>query len=403
MSGTPGGTPAESAPDMGFGRSSLPSRTCFLHVGASKTGSTSIQEALFFDLRHPRFQYIGGGLPNGSFALNCAFDPSPENEWTFHALGAGGPFASYRDGFVRRIERGLRRARRSGRHAILSSEATWISSAAGQRNLRARLEAEGLEVRVIAYLRPWIPWVDSLFQEVVKGGRGQLVLGHKTEGRTLRVRERLSGLFEVFGRDRVAVSLFEPRTFPEGCVVRHFCGQIGLPAPAGRSWRSNEGLSLEGVRLRYAFNRFAGPEGEYARPKPPGIGRLLRRLQALDGPPVALHSSLTRPWLDALRADDAWIERELGFSLSDPVGPRADPENAVATEADLFRFPARTREWLAERVGRPVVRLADGEPAARGIAEQVDLLRRRPRTPSEVREDFLEKVRIAAVRWMDAC
>ena len=147
----------------------------------------------------------------------------------------------------------LARARLRHAHLVISAESIWTSSREGQESLHRRLAEEQVDIRVIAYVRPWIPWATSMFQEAVKGGRKVLALGHSRDRDVFRVRERLQTLFTVFGRERVTVCLFDPARFPEGCVVRDFCGRIGLPVPRRRRWTINEGLSLEALKLLFAF------------------------------------------------------------------------------------------------------------------------------------------------------
>ena len=351
-------------------------RCCFLHVGAPKTGSTSIQDALFHDLADGRLQYVGGGAANGSFAVNSVFDPPPENEWTFHAVGHEGRFEDWRDQCARQFDGELERARSRHAHLVISAESMWSASREGQKNLRRRLAEEQVDIRVIAYLRPWIPWGTSMLQEAVKGGRKVLAIGHSRDRDVFEVRKRLQTLFDVFGRERVTVGLYDPCR----CVVRDFFARIGAVLPHDRQWKVNERLSLEALKLLFAFNRFAGPVGEWGPPRPQGMPRLIARLQQVPGPGLTLHSSFLRPWVAEREIDNEWIEREVGFSLSSEAAER-DTENAVATEADLFRYPEATRDWLARQVDAPVIRLAEGTDAARAVADQVDQLRRRDPSP----------------------
>jgi hypothetical protein len=373
-------------------------RTCFLHVGANKTGSSSIQEALFEEVRDPRFHYVSGLLANGSLALGSVFHPSPYDRWVFDAMGCRGEFEDYRGEMSWLLHRQFQKARQKGRHVVVSAEVLWQSSPKGLSELGDYLFRQGLETKVLVYLRHWIPWAGSLFQEMVKGGRADFVLGTGIDADICSVRARLQGLFDVFGRDRVEVHLFDPRGFPGGCVVRHFCGRIGLPLPHSGIYRDNEAFSLPAVQLRFAFNRFMGLEAEYRRPKPPGIGLLLERLSCLRGVPFRLHSSFLSDWLSERQREDEWIHAHTGLSLSDHVPPEDDPYS-VATEADLYRFAPETREWIAEQVGQRVVSLPDGEAAARAIALQVDALRRKPPAFAERMADWRGKVRQACMQY----
>jgi hypothetical protein len=377
-------------------------RCCFLHVGAAKTGSTSIQAALFHDLRDRRFQYVAGGWANGSFALNSVFDPPPENEWVFHAVGQRRRFEDFRAQCARMLDLAFARARRRGADVVISAESVWLSSREGQSNLLQRLEDERLDVRVIAYVRPWVPWIESMFQEVVKGGRSRLAVGEAREGDFLQVRTRLENLFAVFGRERVSVSLFDPRRFPQGCVVRDFCGQIGFPVPAGRQWRVNESISLEPLKLLFAFNRHVASGGEWSPTRPAGMQRLCERLRPLNGPRAKLHSRFLQPWLDQRQPDDDWLRCETGLSLNSQATD-TDSEYAVATEADLLKYSEQTREWLARQVGEAVIKLTDGEAAARAVAAQVDQLRLRPPLAREWLKSQVARGRAWSARRTAGC
>jgi hypothetical protein len=386
-------------------------RRCILHLGAGKTGSSSIQDALFFDLRDERFQYLGGGLPVGNQALTAVFCPAPENARLHGGHRKEGSFERSRAEFARRLDRGFRLAERRSADVILSSESMFNASPEGLGNLRDRLEDERLDVEVIVYLRPWMSLVTSKFHQWLKrprrrrpnpppnatrgGGRGGTDLAGLLT--PMDARKRLEVLFRVFGRERVSVHRFEPRAFPDGCVVRHFCGLIGLPVAAGQAWRSNESLSLPAVRLLYAYRVFGPPRAAGER----DFG-LVKRLKALPGPRLSLHSSLVGPWLAERQPGDEWTRRELGFSLCDePLPP--DTDDSVATEADLFRYPIGIREWLAAQTGQPVIRLAEGEEAARAVAGQVEALRRRRDFLAEWRERKWQAARIAWVRWRHGC
>jgi hypothetical protein len=367
-------------------------RTCFLHVGANKTGSSSIQEALFVKVSDLRFHYVSGLLANGSLAFASVFHPSPENRWVFDSMGFGGEFEDFRGRMSWLLNRQFQKARQKDRHVVVSAEVLWQSSPRGLSELRDYLLRQGLETKVLVYLRHWIPWAGSLFQELVKGGRPDFALGIGIDADICSVRARLQGLFDVFGKDRVEVHLFDPRGFPDACVVRHFCGRIGMPLPQNGTYRHNEAFSLPAVQLRFAFNRFMGLEAEYRRPKPPGIALLLERLSALRGVPFRLHSSFLSDWLSERQREDEWIHAHTGLSLSDHVPPADDPYS-VATEADLYCFAPATREWIAEQVDQRVVRLPDGEAAAKAIALQVDALRRKPPDFTERLTDWRRKAR----------
>lgn len=190
------------------------SGNCYLHVGAAKTGSTSLQQALSHDLSDERFLYVSGDLPNGSFALTAAYETAPHNEGPFHAANLPGRFDRFRDRQLRLLERGFETARHSGRDLVLSSEETWLWSRPGLIHLREALQRHHFAIQVIVYMRPRVSWIHSLFQQAVKMGGRDLNLPTHRGFRNLRVRNRLELFWDVFGRGQVQVRLFSPADFP---------------------------------------------------------------------------------------------------------------------------------------------------------------------------------------------
>ncbi|MFN6107691.1 MAG: hypothetical protein ACK5EA_24995 [Planctomycetaceae bacterium] len=352
--------------------------TCYLHVGAAKTGSTSLQQALSRDLRDKRFLYVSGDHPNGSFALTAAYEIAPHNEGPFHAANLPGRFDRFRDRQLRLLERGFETARHSGRDLVLSSEETWLWSRPGLINLREALHRHHFAIQVIVYVRPRVPWIHSLFQQAVKMGGRDLNLPTHRGFRNLRVRDRLELFWDVFGRGQVQVRLCSPADCPGGCLVRDFCESLGWHIPPEPAWRSNESLNLPTLQLLYAYNRFGRPVGDWNRPIPHGYGELPARMSDLPGPLFAFHSRLLQPWLDELQPDDEWLARELGLQLSpSPLPP--DAEQSVLCDAEMFRYAPETLEWLARETGQPVIPTTTIEATGRRVAAQVEVLRSRIR------------------------
>lgn len=377
-------------------------RQCFLHVGADKTGSTSIQNALFYDLHDPQFQYISGGKVNGSIAFDALFMPPSHVGPVFHSAGSDARFRRFQRVLLRQLDRGFARAIRRECDAVFSAEACWLHGhpeqhCEGLLNLRDYIKGYNYEIRLLCYLRPWSSWASSLFQQSLKKGVAAVRIGEGRDDRFFELKDRLETFFSLFDRSRVAVNLFRPEDFPRRCVVHHFCRQIGMSVPAGRAWHSNESLSLPAVQLLFAYNRFNGIRGGASGHGTAGRGRLIQRLHSLPGPRFRLHPTLLDPWLEERRKIDSWLESTVGITLSEATKP-TDAEHGVASEADLFRFEQGTREWIAKQVGLPVVREADGEAAARAIAAQVDLLRQSRPSPGDHLKGMRDGIRDAWIR-----
>lgn len=356
---------------------------CTLHVGAPKTGSSSIQDAFFFDLRNPGFHYACGGDLNGSVALTTIYETPPDDQWVYLARGwFTHSFEVYRSRFERGLKRAFRHAVERRSHLIISGESAWLFSRDAMIRLRDELQSLGFDIQVVAYVRPWASWNTSILQQTLKSGRQSIHTRSKRIRSTTDVKQPLERFFDVFGREQVSVHLFAPSRFPGGCVVRHFCEQIGFPVPDNLQWRSNETLSLPAAQLMFAYNRYGGPVGEFAPPVPRGYGELPEKLQGLTEPKFQLHSSLLNPLLEERVDEDAWLQKELGISLL-PDRPLVDAEHSVATDDDMINFSPSTLEWLAKATHSSVIKRTTPAETARAVAMQMDQLRQRPITPWE--------------------
>ncbi|MFN9374144.1 MAG: hypothetical protein ACK6D3_19850 [Planctomycetaceae bacterium] len=375
---------------------------CTLHLGAPKTGSTAIQDALFFHLRDRRFQYAGGGEPNGSYAFSCLFQPLEAQRLA--GLMGRGTAASHNihERLTRRFERGLDRTRRRQAHLLLSAEWLWRQTAEVLSEVRQYFEDRGFAVQVRGYVRPWTGWLHSWFQHQVRYHGLRFVPTKPPELPFLEISQSCERFWSVFGREHVHLSLFDPARFEQGCVVRDFCRPLGLSVPAGFHLRSNESLSASALQLLYCRNQWGDRRMFSHGVLPPSFHRLQRRLQALKGPPLRLHPEVRERWLQPYRHQDAWIERELGFSLRDPKAAR-DDHAGICSEVDLWNIPTAALHWLAQAIGHSRLDGLAGEELAQAVARQVESLRNRRATLAELGWQAQQRAWKELVHWTAGC
>jgi hypothetical protein len=314
---------------------------CILHVGMSKTGSSSIQHSLH-GLDDERFLYADlGGDPNHSLAIHSVFadDALPR-----HRLRADpAALAAYIAERRARLERAV--AATGERTLLLSGEGIVRLEQHELAGLRDFLHGHFSESSVVAYVRPPAAYLTSAFQQRVKVGR---VKSFK-RAHTYRSYERLFAKFDaVFGRRNVSLWKFEPGAFPQGCVVRDFAARIGLELGAQRIVRRNDALSRPMIGLLYCYlmgGRQLGLEGFRATES-----NRMSQLLELDGTGFRLSPALVRPILASNAGDVAWMEQRLGETLQEELG---DPRPGdVEKESDLLEPDADAvavlRQVLAE-------------------------------------------------------
>lgn len=341
-----------------------------VHFGVPKTGSSSIQEALFGHLKDDRFCYLNLGRANLNEAMFLGFaedplryqlirrkEPSPEQlaqeRQRVHALLAA------------------ELARCGERTAILSSEAIYGLRGPEVEALVQLLRQHSSDVRAVGYLRRPAEFIASSFQQLLKLHD---IASIDIDRCFPRYQRQIDKFDEVFGSDKVTCWLFDRQAFPEGCVVRDFCGRLGIHPEGARPTRRNDSLSLPAVGLLYTYRKF-GP-GYGAGVAAIRENRLLvARLQTLAGPRFEFHGALLRPAFLKERDSLVWMESRLGVALRKSW--RDHGAEAVRSEAELLKVPAPAWDWLHAQLGHDA-RLSSTPPEdPRQVAAAVHALRTR--------------------------
>jgi hypothetical protein len=341
-----------------------------VHFGMHKTGTSSIQESLFRRLADKRFYYVNFGIPNASNGVTMCFRTDLERYGPLRKTGVTAEkLASRRAEALRRLSSEIEAS--AGRAAVISGEHIGKLSDAELRDMRKFLVERGRRTLLpIAYVRRPKEYMESAFQQRVRGGLGRL----NAERLFPEYRQRFAKFDTVFGRDNVRLSVFDPGRFPGGCVVRDFCARVGIEFSAEEVIRVNEALSLPALSLLFAYHRF-GP-GFGVGPRVLQENRLLvERLRQLPGPKPRLHSALVAPVIERRRDEIEWMEARLEASLGEELA--AHDEGAVRSEADLLKFSAESLHWLAQQLGPEHVRRCHPAMSPEEVAAWVHLLRLR--------------------------
>ena len=349
---------------------------CVLHVGMPKTGSSSIQSTLFFGLDNTGHRYIGFGEINGSRALKTLLGENPEQFFLHRFLNFDKKVTErLKARFQQRLTKSLRLSRRERAIPILSAEGCWSMNRSELESLRKLIDNHGYEVRVIVYLRPIKAWLESVFQERVKWGMQDftaLIQQQTARNSRSNYRERLATLEEAFGRDNIFAYPFRSHELADQCVVKDFCLRLGIRMDPTQIRQTNEGMSLDAVRLLYAYNQFGCDKD------PGNIKELLllhRTLQDLQGESLRFHSQAIKPIAPFIGKQQELISQHYGIDLSEDLSAY-DDRACIRDEADLFRFSRASLDWLARASGSSPIHGSEGEDVARQVSDQMRRLRR---------------------------
>lgn len=298
-------------------------RTCYLHLGSPKAGSSSIQES-FQGFDSPGTRYAKLRKSNHGATLVSAFSEEPESYFEFRNSNLAGPELARYCAESRRL---VDEEAKLDKDVIFSSESVPSHiGAEGLFNLVRYMRDNADRVRAIIYIRPMASLLPSMLQQRVKSGLRKFILPSPD------YRKTYAPILELFERGDVQFVRFDRDDLIGGDVVTDFASRIGVEAPEIAKF-VNASLTREAVAKILAFNRNTSPH--IPRPLSAKVrGALAQRLRGFGSTPFEIHHDLVRSHLDQNAADIAWAEAEFGFDVCGTVKEAPDGVRGVQ---DLLR------------------------------------------------------------------
>jgi len=355
-------------------------KRCIIHFGLHKTGSSSIQQFLRRELTDPAFFYPESGR-EPHLRDNChnrvlvaAFCDMPERYHT-HAI-EGVSFNTLR-ARGEQFKSQLRTWSRDGssQTLILSAEELSNFEVGEARAMADFLRSLQWEVSGLGYVRKYKRLQESRFQQALRMPSLKMRLLPPEHDRFARFpyRHKIEKFLQIFGSDAVTVRKFDRSTLEGGCVVRDFCTRIGISQEVPPTKPTNRSLSLNAIRLLYAYRKF-GTSAHGDRDLSIRDCLLVEKLSEIEGPRATFHSSLLLRSRDKWEGDVEWVSEFLGENmLGDLYADDSAP--CLRSEADLLEFSPRSLEWLASASQTRPSLLKTGDPVL--VARSVGLLRDR--------------------------
>lgn len=333
------------------GQQSGGERRGVIFVGLPKTGSTTVQHALFARRR----QLARAGIlyhpaaANHTDLLCTAFARNPVQHITLRVRDAAVEDAPVlREAALRRLHEGF-----GGpwQLAVLSAEGVSNLGAPELREMVAMLRTQAPGWRAVLWLREPLAYMRSLVQQLVRSG---LTIDQALARPALEAWPGLiARLQDAFGPEAVEIGSFEAARAAEGCLVAAFARQAGLPGaliPEGAPAR-NTAMSMTALRV---LDRLNGTcpfwiDGRRNPARPLWQTRALVRLPGprFDLSPAQAEAVLARavPVLEQLRTRfgiDPYPDIRQGRVPSLPA-PRRHPRVEAAVLASLQAFAGLAR------------------------------------------------------------
>ncbi|GAB2718977.1 hypothetical protein [Halomonas garicola] len=339
-----------------------------VHVGMHKTGSSSIQATLHNLASEPGAPagYLKLNSPNHSGFFMTLLSEKPEE---YHAHKLNGRTKQEAKEIQKRFERDLEYALSVFDSRVLIISAEDLSAPGMTENMLGRLKnilsRYCCSVRVVGYVRPPVAYMQSAFQQRLKGGDQY---GLDVKKLWPHYRKRFQTLDRVFGKEKVDLVPFLPGSLYQGDVVLDFARRAGVELTEEDLVRTNESISLEACASLFAMRKLqkAAPYGGYTTDN----NRLVEAASQLGSEKLVFSQKLVQPVLQAHQADLNWINDRLGQSIED--APRV-AKASIGTEADLLEVAVANGRSLWQLLEDEAIE-HNGEPSTPELVNRLGLL-----------------------------
>lgn len=214
---------------------------------------------------------------------------------------------------------------------------------------------QGLDLRIVLYLRPPLDWLGSALAEGLKYARHvshARITDHCLQahsGQKLMFSNTLDALADLYGENALIVRPFLRNQLLGGCVVSDFCQVVGMREVPDTIHRQNESLSLDASQCLHLRNlslsrRLRGSLDLLRREA------LLHQLELIfhDRPSLRLHPSVLGEGLPGIQQQLTRLAERHGISL--PLSTTVDDGSLTNLES-LLVLPDWARERLAAAAG----------------------------------------------------
>lgn len=226
-----------------------------IHVGTHKTGTSSIQSSLYACRNKMLSHYFDFGEPNHSHVMASIFLDDPYS-YHFHRKLDRSKF--FVDDYIAswKSELSLQIKNSEKEKFIISAEDLCVLKKEELSRMKVFLEKFFLSVNVICYLRPPVSYMQSYFQQRLKGG----VIDLEPEKLYPNYRRIVDKFFGVFGEKKCEFIKFSPECLVGGDVVVDFMHRIGDKGDV-KSLKVNESMSAEATALLFIYRNFNDSQG----------------------------------------------------------------------------------------------------------------------------------------------
>lgn len=313
---------------------------CILHIGMNKAGSSAIQEYLYQNDLGSSFYYTDLGSANHSSMILSLFSHNPESKHDYIKRDLDKKEIEVINANIK--ERLIKEFGRSAAdNYIISGEGILHLKEEELKDLKSFLENYFSKVTVVAYIRePW-SFIESLYQQCLKGG---LVDHFDVTSMYPRYRRTFAKFYTVFGDQNVNLWQYDKNRFMNRNIVNDFCSRLGMECKTLKTEKVNQSLSMEATALLY-LNRRVFPYGTGMKAVEQN-NKMIDRLSTVGDGKFEIHHTVIGPILQKHNKDIEWIEQKLGEGLRIKTGSLS---SAVISGEDLYSIARSSVHKICDR------------------------------------------------------
>ena len=336
-------------------------RKCILHIGLHKTGSSSIQQSLYSNLKEENFSYLDLKEPNHSSRLYSLFFEFPEKYHMNKIKGLNAnQIQQLNNETLGLIDLSIQN--NQSEFIIISAEDISVLSLPALNKLKTLLDKYFVEIFVVAYVRSPQTYFSSSFQEGVKAGwvKFDPTLYYQN------YQTKLEKFDTVFGKDYVDVSEFSPNKLFEKDAVLDFCKKFNIEFNKDQVIRTNESLKKEALCLLYTYYKY-GPGYGIGENVQTENNILINKLNNIGNTNVSFSPSVIEKIVNDNSKDIEWIEERMGHTFSDCDIQSKDFD--IKSEECLLKIDDDTLNALFKLLDRPPIKVSNSFEVANLVHE----------------------------------
>jgi len=313
-----------------------------IHIGMHKTGSSSIQRSLDTQRVGNNYKYCKLRAFNHSVEIYTLFSKALHPIHIKQGINTRKELLHINHKTEKLLIGNILNYNRE--NLIISGEDVSSMNMDSLNRMRDFFDRYFKEILIVAYIRSPKSYIESAFQQLVRGGMGSFNL----ENSYPNYKDRFEKFDLIFGKESVKLWKFEHKAFKNQDVVEDFCYRLNIDINKKNIYRINESISQEALSILYLLRKYSNESIRDIKKFHIDLKKV-EILSKIEGKKLKFSNALLKPILDKNKDDIKWIESRLQEPLRDDI--KEDSKDSIGSEDDLLKIDEESIYKLYKIVG----------------------------------------------------